>query len=107
LIKSAAACVNGRLGELPPEHATATANFAGKLVDGLEADAARAGAFVEQSLAVATEFVPEIGYAKATAPAKEAYRTGQATREVAVEKSGIPEQRLEELLDPESQASPD
>jgi len=87
--------------------AAGTANFAGKLVDGLEADAARAGAFVEQSLAIATALVPEIGYEKAAALAKEAYRTGQTIREVAVAKSGIPEQRLKELLDPESQASPD
>ena len=87
--------------------AAGTANFAGKLVNGLEANPERASAFVEQSLAMATALVPEIGYEKAAALAKEAHQAGQTIRGVAVEKSGIPEQRLKELLDPESQASPD
>jgi aspartate ammonia-lyase len=44
--------------------------------------------------------VPEIGYEKAAALVKEAYQTGKTVREVAREKSGIPEERLKELLDP-------
>jgi fumarate hydratase class II len=36
--------------------------------------------------------------------AKEAYQTGKTIREVAREKSGIPEERLSELLDPARQA---
>ena len=54
--------------------AAATRNFADKLVDGLEADRDRAEGFVEQSLAMATALAPEIGYEKAAALAKEAYR---------------------------------
>jgi aspartate ammonia-lyase len=34
---------------------------------------------------------------------KEAYSTGRTVREVALEKSGIPEARLHALLDPRSQ----
>jgi fumarate hydratase class II len=45
-----------------------------------------------------------IGYELAATIAKEAYRTGRTVREVAREKSGIPEERLSELLDPLSQA---
>jgi len=39
----------------------------------------------------------------AAAIAKEAYRTGRTVREVAREKSGIPVERLNELLDPRNQ----
>jgi fumarate hydratase class II len=83
--------------------ATGSRNFAKKLVEGLEADRARAEGFVEQSLAMGTALVPEIGYEKAAALAKEAYATGRTIREVAREKSGIPAERLEQLLDPRLQ----
>ncbi len=82
----------------------ATRNFHVRLVDGLEADRERARAFVENSLAMATSLAPEIGYDKAAALAKEAYESGRTIREVAREKSGIPEERLNQLLDPEEQA---
>jgi fumarate hydratase, class II len=84
--------------------AAASANFADKLVDGLEADRERAGAFVEQSLAMGTALAPEIGYEKAAALVKEAYQHGKTVREVAREKSGLSEDRLNELLDPARQA---
>jgi fumarate hydratase class II len=45
----------------------------------------------------------EIGYDKAAALAKDAYASGRTVREVAREKSGIGEARLNELLDPRSQ----
>jgi fumarate hydratase, class II len=83
--------------------ASSSSNFAEKLVDGLEADRARAEGFVEQSLAMVTSLAPEIGYDKAAALAKEAYASGRTIREVAREKSGLPEQRLNELLDPKTQ----
>jgi fumarate hydratase class II len=82
----------------------ATHNFRLKLIDGLEADGERAGAFVEQSLAMATSLAPEIGYDKAAALAKEAYQSGSTIREVARRSSGLPAERLEQLLDPAGQA---
>ncbi len=84
--------------------AAASKNFAAKLIDGLEADRARAEGYVEQSLAMATALAPEIGYEKAAAISKEAYRSGRTIREVAREQSGLPEERLNELLNPEKQA---
>jgi len=84
--------------------AAASRNFAGRLVDTLAADSGRAGAFVEQSLAMGTALVPEIGYEKAAALVKEAYQAGKTVREVAREKSGIPEERLNEALDPTRQS---
>jgi fumarate hydratase class II len=84
--------------------AAVSRNFARKCVAGIEADKAKAEAFVEQSLAMCTVLAPEIGYEKAAAIAKEAYASGRTVREVAREKSGIAEKRLSELLDPASQA---
>jgi fumarate hydratase class II len=83
--------------------AASSRNFAEKLVDGLEADRARAEGFVEQSLAMATSLVPAIGYERAAALAKEAYAAGRTIREVAREKSGLSEERLNALLDPKLQ----
>ena len=71
-------------------------NFQLKLVDGLEADRARAEGFVEQSLAMATALAPAIGYDKAAELAHAAWQTGRTIREVA------PEQ-LKALLDPRAQ----
>jgi fumarate hydratase class II len=82
----------------------ASRNFRVRLVDGLEADRARAEAFVEQSLAMATSLAREIGYEKAAALAKEAYETGRTIREVARDRSGLSEESLGTLLDPVRQA---
>jgi fumarate hydratase class II len=83
--------------------ANATRNFRVRLVEGIEADRERAAAFVEQSLAMATALAVEIGYDKAAALARDAYESGRTIREVARESSGILEDRLNELLDPERQ----
>jgi fumarate hydratase, class II len=78
-------------------------NFDRRAIQGLEADAVRASGFVEQSLAMCTVLAPEIGYEKAAAIAKEAYRSSRTVREVAREMSGIPADRLDALLDPKTQ----
>jgi fumarate hydratase class II len=83
--------------------AAGTSNFAEKLVDGLEADRPRAADFVEQSLGMGTALTGEIGYEEAAVLVKEAHATGRTIRDVAREKSGIPEERLNSLLDPRSQ----
>src|SRR5215467_1464415 len=57
--------------------AAASRNFAERLVDSLDVDRERTGAFVEQSLAMGTALAPEIGYEKAAALTKEAYRTAK------------------------------
>lgn len=83
--------------------AAGTKNFAKRLVDGLEADRPGAEDCVEQSLAMGTGLVPEIGYEKVAALVKEAYATGRTIREVALEKSGISAERLTDLLNPHLQ----
>ncbi|MDQ6665372.1 MAG: class II fumarate hydratase [Acidobacteriota bacterium] len=83
--------------------ASGSNNFAEKLVAGLEADRERAQSFIEQSLAMGTVLAPEIGYERAAALVKEAYQSNRTVREVAIERSGLTAERLEALLDPESQ----
>jgi fumarate hydratase class II len=82
----------------------ATRNFEHRLVSGLEADRERAAGFVEQSLAMGTALAPEIGYDAAATLVKNAYLTGRTVREVAAEQSGLPAEKLAELLDPVTQA---
>jgi fumarate hydratase class II len=84
--------------------AAASRNFDQKCVRGLEANRERAGAFVEQSLAMCTALAPEIGYESAAAIAKEAFASGKTVREVAAAKGGLSEAQLQVLLDPRRQA---
>ena len=83
--------------------ASGSRNFAEKLVSGLEADRERARSFIEQSLAMGTVLAPEIGYEKAAMLVKEAHQSNRTVREVALERSGLSPERLEQLLDPETQ----
>ncbi len=85
---------------------TASENFAAKCVEGITADEQRCRDSIEQSLAMCTALVPEIGYEAAAAIAKEAYRTGKTVREVARERKILPEGRLNELLDPRRMTEP-
>jgi fumarate hydratase class II len=80
--------------------AAASRNFAERCIAGLEADETRLNETLERSLALGTALTPEIGYERAAALVKEAYATGRSIREVAQEKSGIAEDRLNQLLDP-------
>jgi fumarate hydratase class II len=82
----------------------ASRNFEERCIRGLQANRERALSFVERSLAMTTALAPEIGYDRAAAIAKEAHASGRTVREVAREKSGLPEDRLNELLDPATQA---
>ena len=86
--------------------AAATENLTRRCIAGLQADRERAAAFVEQSLAMGTALVPEIGFDQAAALAKDAYDTARTIREVAREKSGISADRLNRLLDPLGQTRP-
>ncbi len=78
--------------------AATSASFAERLIDGLEADRERIAALVEGSFATATALAPTIGYDQAAAIVKEAYRANRTVREVAKEKSGLPEEQLNEAL---------
>jgi len=83
----------------------ATRNFSERCIQGIDADVERTEAFVEQSLAMVTALAPEIGYDSAAEIAKDAYRQGRTVREVARDKSGLPDERLNELLDAKRQTN--
>jgi fumarate hydratase class II len=51
-----------------------------------------------------TALANEIGYDAAAALVKEAYASNRTVRDVAREKSGLSEEKLNALLDPERQA---
>jgi len=73
--------------------------LAEKSVNGVTANREKCTANLEQSLALCTGLVPVIGYDKAAAIAKEAYREGKTVREVASSHGVLPEKELNKLLD--------
>ena len=79
--------------------------FTEKCLNGLEADEQRCEDLLEQSLALVTALVPEIGYDHAAALAKEAHKTGKTLRELAL-RDGIDAERLDKLLDPAAMTHP-
>ena len=79
--------------------------FDEKCLAGLQADEKRCGDLLEQSLALVTALVPEIGYDRAADLAKQAHKTGKTLRELALE-DGIDAEILDELLDPASMTEP-
>jgi len=84
--------------------AAGTRNFSERLVEGLDADREHIAELVENSFATGTALAPAIGYDKAAEVVKEAHRSRRTVRDVAREKSGLPEDRLLEALDPARQA---
>jgi len=86
--------------------AAASRNFSMQCIDGLKANATRLQDSLERSLALATALTPEIGYERATALAKVAFSSGRTIREVAEAESGIPREKLAELLDPRNMLGP-
>ncbi len=80
--------------------AAAASLFAEKCIDGLEADASRALALVQQTFPIVTALVPAIGYDLAAEISKEAYKTGRSIRDVALSKGALSEKELDEALDP-------
>ena len=78
----------------------ATIAFVDFCVEGIEANAAACEAAVEQSLSMVTSLNPHIGYEKASKLAKEAFQSGQTIRELCQEQEILPEETLQEALDP-------
>jgi fumarate hydratase class II len=80
--------------------ANAAGVFAANCLAGMKADAERCEAAVEGSLAMATALNPYVGYQRAAELAKEALASGKTIRQLCVEKKILPEQQLNEALDP-------
>ncbi|MBN2003341.1 MAG: class II fumarate hydratase [Anaerolineae bacterium] len=77
----------------------AVRTFTARCLAGLEADAAHCSATVARNLSLATALAPVIGYDRAAEISKEAYRTGQTVREVALAWAVLPAAELDVLLD--------
>lgn len=81
-------------------------NFEEKLLRDLKADEERCISLIEQSLAMVTALAPRIGYDRAARIAKQAYETGKTVREVVRTENLLPEEELNEILDPRGQTEP-
>jgi fumarate hydratase class II len=72
----------------------------------LEANAEACEAAVEKSLAMVTSLNPHIGYERAAALAKEAFKTGKTIRQLCREQKILPDNVLDEALDPRRMTEP-
>ena len=72
--------------------------FAERCVTGITANREKCASNIERSLALSTHLVPAIGYDRASAVAKEAYKTGKTIREIVLEQRIMPEAELDKLL---------
>jgi fumarate hydratase class II len=80
--------------------------FQDRCVEGIEANVERCNASVERNLAICTSLAPAIGYDKAAAISKEAFKTGSTVREVALAWDVLPEAELNALLDARAMTEP-
>lgn len=74
--------------------------FNDRCLEGLTANEARCSELMEQSLALVTALNPHIGYDAAASIAKEAHETGKSLRQVLLEKDVMPEEKLDQVLNP-------
>jgi fumarate hydratase class II len=77
-----------------------TVAFTNLCLADLEANPEACRAAVEESLSLATGLNPYIGYEQAAALAKEAFETGKTIRQLCREKNVLPEEQLDQALDP-------
>ncbi len=74
--------------------------LADQAIAGLKVRQAHVRQALDRNPILVTALNPIIGYEKAAAIAKQAYKEGRPVLEVAVEATGLPEKRLRKLLDP-------
>jgi fumarate hydratase class II len=86
--------------------ASATRAFVDFCAEGMEANAEACEAAVEKSLSMVTSLNPLIGYEKAAALAKEAFKSGKTIRDLCREEGVLPEKTLNDALDPWSMTEP-
>jgi fumarate hydratase class II len=84
----------------------ASAVFAERCVEGIEADEQQCAYWLERSPALVTALAPKIGYAEAARLAKEAIATGLTVKELVMKKRLLEGQELEEVLDLRAMTEP-
>ncbi|MFT4037109.1 MAG: class II fumarate hydratase [Thermomicrobiales bacterium] len=80
--------------------------FVDKLLNGLEANRAKAEGYIEGSISMATALNPLIGYEAAAKIAKKSHATGITVRELAYAESGLTREQIDEALHPHRQTVP-
>ena len=85
--------------------AAAARNLARQCVSGLRATTAGPD-MVERGLAIVTTLVPHIGYDASAEIAKEAQANGKPVKEVALVRTGLSSDELDEILDPSGMTEP-
>jgi fumarate hydratase class II len=80
--------------------------FAARCVEGIEPNAERCAALIEQSLAMVTGLNEAIGYDAAAAIAKESVKSGKTVRQLCIEKNVLPQAELDRLLDARRMTGP-
>ncbi len=92
------------------ESVSLLANVSGVMVDklltGLEVNEDRCRELVDQSLMMITSLAPAIGYERAAALAKEAFKTGKTIGQLCREQEILPEDELAAALDPWKMTEP-
>ena len=86
--------------------ADASASFAERCVEGIEANEDRIRELMERSLMLVTALAPTIGYDNATKIAKEAHRNGTTLREEAVKLGFVSEEDYDDIVRPEKMIGP-
>jgi fumarate hydratase class II len=77
-----------------------------KLIKGLEVNEERCRELIEQSLMMVTSLAPKVGYEQAAALAKEAFQSGKTIRALCRERKILPEDELDDALDPWKMTEP-
>lgn len=80
--------------------------FTRNCLAGLEPNREVCEAGIEKSLSMCTSLNPHIGYERAAALAKEAFKTGKTIRELCIEQEILPREVLDEVLDPMKMTRP-
>ena len=85
--------------------ATSVTNFSRQCIEGIESTG-KGPEMVEQGLMLGTALVPAIGYDAAAAIAKEASAEGTTIREIALKRTSLSPEKLDQLLNPELMTLP-
>lgn len=80
--------------------------LADQCVSGIEPNRDKPGQYVEKSLALVTNLVPELGYDEAARLAKKAATEDKTIREILLAEGVLSKNKITELLDPQSMLKP-
>ena len=86
--------------------AASAANFTDKCISGIEANVEKCREYAEKSLSMCTSLAPKIGYDKAAAVAKQAFKEDKTVRQVVLEGGYMDAKKVEEVLDLEAMTKP-